>query len=277
MKDKNIKDGEFAYTVHGEKVFVLMQTGAGYVVNPVVAYDRGDGDVEEDIDENHVTVIKNLYLSVDDVFAPEVEEYKSQVNELKDEIKRLEEEVENRKGERRMYDVLCSQHDALKNLFDFIEGKVSHYVEVPSYGVAKIYEREEAKETIFKREGKQRLLSLFGKSNGDLQWRINQYSDGSGSYYKVYPCKSLEDSHEKAREVCHDVFAQYLSGKRKSIDGPKWFAFADSVGADIPNKVKEKIAEAKRSGIESRIERLTKDIEDAQRELSENGGSVGND
>jgi len=39
-----------------------------------------------------------------------------------------------------------------------------------------------------------KLLSLFGRTDGNLDWKIGQYSDGSGSGYYVIPCSSYEQA-----------------------------------------------------------------------------------
>lgn len=46
-----------------------------------------------------------------------------------------------------------------------------------------------------------KLCSVLGKSNGDLTYKINRYSDGSGGYHEVYPFTNYEDAidHIKKR------------------------------------------------------------------------------
>lgn len=58
-----------------------------------------------------------------------------------------------------------------------------------------------------------RLLSLFGECNGRLamDWRMNSYRDGSGSFQKFIPCKSLQEAVEKAKEIIYSK--DHLSDK----------------------------------------------------------------
>src|SRR3546814_12346728 len=37
-----------------------------------------------------------------------------------------------------------------------------------------------------------KLVSLMGKSDGDLSYRLHEYRDGSGSSTTIYPCTSYE-------------------------------------------------------------------------------------
>lgn len=44
-----------------------------------------------------------------------------------------------------------------------------------------------------------KLLTLFGRAGGELNWKLNTYSDGSGCSYIAEPCFSYEDALEKAQ------------------------------------------------------------------------------
>jgi hypothetical protein len=50
-----------------------------------------------------------------------------------------------------------------------------------------------------------RLISLFGEWNGRLKmdWRVNTYQDGSGSSSTFFPCRSLQEAVEKAKEIIY--------------------------------------------------------------------------
>jgi hypothetical protein len=46
-----------------------------------------------------------------------------------------------------------------------------------------------------------RLLSLFGKDDGTFSWKINNYRDGSGSWYDVSGFQTLDEAKERLKEV----------------------------------------------------------------------------
>jgi len=46
-----------------------------------------------------------------------------------------------------------------------------------------------------------KLVSLFGKSNGDLEYRLNTYSDGSGGWTTIHPFRTYEEAFEKFTEI----------------------------------------------------------------------------
>ena len=46
-----------------------------------------------------------------------------------------------------------------------------------------------------------KLISLCGRSNGDLAWRINEYFDGSGFRRTMWVFKGIEEAKEKLKEI----------------------------------------------------------------------------
>lgn len=89
---------------------------------------------------------------------------------------------------------------------DFISGRITHIL---YYGYGRLKIEEVGVDAFAKYEcGRNtfngiRLLSLFGEWNGRLamDWRLNEYRDGSGSWAKCFPCKSLEEAVQKAKEI----------------------------------------------------------------------------
>lgn len=59
-----------------------------------------------------------------------------------------------------------------------------------------------------------KLLSLFGRSDGDLEWRLNQYSDGSGCGSTVYPCTS----YDQALDIVREWFAEKAKTDLENMD-----------------------------------------------------------
>lgn len=98
------------------------------------------------------------------------------------------------------------QHKALGRLDDFLAGKITHFVEDREWQPPAIIAAEDA--TTDQRVDRHplRLLTLFGKTNGDLEWGLNEYSGGSGHNTAVTPCVSLAE----ALEVVERLFAEHV-------------------------------------------------------------------
>jgi len=88
------------------------------------------------------------------------------------------------------------QYKQLKTLDKFLDGKITHYA-ILDYR-PEIIDSKEAKSEYG--DGALRLLVLYGKSNGDLTWKLNRYYDGSGSYTEVIPCISYEEALEEMQK-----------------------------------------------------------------------------
>lgn len=104
----------------------------------------------------------------------------------------------------------AKQFEALALIEDFLRGRITHFV-ICDYSRVLVKSREEALDTRddYDRWSKElKLLTLFGKTNGSLQWRLNRYSDGSGSGTDVFPCTSLEAAQAKAAEIIEGRFEE---------------------------------------------------------------------
>ena len=94
---------------------------------------------------------------------------------------------------------LVKQDRALERIEDFLEGKITFFVEQPySYCWSRAPYIIKASDAKTKDGGYYndalKLLTLFGKSDGNLEWGLNKYSDGSGSNVLVYPCVSYAEA-----------------------------------------------------------------------------------
>ncbi len=90
-----------------------------------------------------------------------------------------------------------------KRVADFITGNIEYVLE-DGYGE---FTCKKFKEVLKSNEGYSRnhydgikLVSLFGRSEGDLGYRIHQYRDGSGGWDHIYPCATKKDAQKKVKE-----------------------------------------------------------------------------
>lgn len=88
-----------------------------------------------------------------------------------------------------------------ERILDFLEGKFTHYVE-SYYSGPEIYEYQDL--DLNDRWGRvegQKLAVICGKWNGkerSLDYRLSEYSDGSGTNRTIYPFMSLDEAISKA-------------------------------------------------------------------------------
>lgn len=102
-----------------------------------------------------------------------------------------------------------------------------------------------------------KLLSLYGYSDGDLEYRLHTYRDGSGGSEQIWPTCSYDEALKLAQAECDDQASAYLNEKNRSFSLEKWQKIE---GIVIPLGVIEKyeaLADAQRL---KRIENLKKEI-----------------
>lgn len=134
------------------------------------------------------------------------------------------------------------------SISDFLTGSVTHLVklgwscEITPFIKATAggeYDRDYMK-----------LISLFGGSGGDLQWKIHSYSDGSGGSECFIPAKS----HENAVEI----LSNYINSQDKISS--YHFAAIGKYGIAInPEKLKEYKDGLEESAL-ALVDRLEKDL-----------------
>lgn len=105
------------------------------------------------------------------------------------------------------------QHEQLAFLDDYLQGKITHYVEISDYGYGCEIIPVNSTSDIERGDRKFRLLTLSGSEDyrGRIHWQLNRYSDGSGSNKTVYPCRSLEEAQTKARQFLEAAIAEFLA------------------------------------------------------------------
>lgn len=157
------------------------------------------------------------------------------------------------------------RHKALARLDGFLAGTITHYVEA-AYGPPKIVAFEDAKADDDYGKFNLKLLTLFGRSGGDLEWKLSQYSDGSGVKRTVTPCTS----HDEALSIFSKLCSLHEEAALDSEDGTKssrqWVERAAEYGISMSPEylqdVRARATSAKHeqlARLELQIEKLRKD------------------
>ena len=156
----------------------------------------------------------------------------------------------------------------LKDIRNYIKGDFEYFACPDNYSPPFIKKKDAFLEIDDRYDnGKTRLLSLYGKSNGDLLWKVNQYSDGSGSDSLAIPCKTKED----AIQIVGEHFIDSLTKKKK--DGSNFYSMYEKVefllinGFEIDAEWKEKSIEYEVKSLKSDVDSRKKDTTNYQRRL----------
>ena len=209
--------GDEVYSQEGQLGIYQEPTASGkHVVKPCF----------RDEEEGWTTGMPEIWPAV--YLNPPVPILHKKVTDLKTELRMVKQDIEKARKERsellmgtlrakeeaeteakRLVERL-KKNRALKRIDDYLEGKFAYFVYLPAYYPPKIMTMKDAL-TEEERNGKVKLLSLFGDSDGDLEWRINQYSVGRGDWFEAVPC----ESEKEAIEIIRDRYAKYVEEWRK--------------------------------------------------------------
>lgn len=185
--------------------------------------------------------------------------------EVQEQLSLAEERLETINAEltsaARRLQALAARSAAVARLEDFMEGRISHIV-TSAYGRIKIQTAEEALRSEHPHwPERQKLVTLFGRTDGDLEWRLHKHGDGSGGSLCIYPCTSAEDAREKAHLVVRELMegGSYLADAVKS---------ADALGVPVPMEVRSKVWHSRRFDITRNIRSAAETLENGRRALA---------
>lgn len=106
-----------------------------------------------------------------------------------------------------------------------------------------------------------KLVSLMGKSDGDLSYRLHEYRDGSGNSKAIYPCTSYEAALAMAQAQLDEDGIAYVSGGSQYLNVSEWQKIE---GIVIPEAVIERYEAAADANRQDRIEKLKKELADLE-------------
>lgn len=107
-----------------------------------------------------------------------------------------------------------------------------------------------------------RLISLFGRSDGDLEWRIHKYYDGSGGgAVGVHPATSEAHALEIATGVFESALEDWRAGEKRprAVYLSAWSEVGIALPADLKEhneKAKALLREEKRTELLKRLAKL---------------------
>lgn len=262
--------GETYYTANGDKVYLdAITTDGKFVVSQILRFsDYGDSFYE---DTGQAQIVGKIYAEapvavIDERFAAAQEklaEIERHYQTRYAEVINAEREIQSRLAK-------LQKFNGLDRLEDFIDGKITHVVLVDEdYAIKGLDALEEID---YGRKQGLKLVSLFGKSDGDLLWCVNQYRDGSGGMWReIIPCANEDDAVAKRRErLLADIQEQFA---HIEPDRPYWFLRrvqkAIELNIDVPADVTAKYQELQKVHLAAEEAKARKAVEDAQAKLEE--------
>lgn len=271
------------YLRNGEEVLIHQKVEDGYIIEKYITVYL-EYDEEEDLSGEKVFVsevfnkpptnVKEKSLADLDI---RIKSKTNVLNALSSEELSLKDSIRKRGLEIEEMDKNAKKYKAIEGAIDFIEGKFTHFAIIPSWGKPYVATKNEGMDAEGKYDRGTKLLTLFGKTEGDLEWRINQYSDGSGSSNQLaQPCKSEQEAIDFIKTFIIKQMGKYVKDDKKrdySSDKYKWML---SNNFDMPEGFDEKNSEYMRKqyllsveSIEGRIKKEKENLSNYKKKLRE--------
>lgn len=237
------------YTIDGHAVEVVQALSEGFLVRSIYECDG------EEPRESTPWVCESVFNSAPTLkFDARIEQLRATVLELEEKQRKLREDTTKADAGNKALLKKCEQYEALKLLEQYLDGKITHYVNINGYSVPEIIPIGETQSEYSR--GELKLLCLFGSSKGSLNWKLNRYSDGSGSYSDVFPCTSLEAANEILK-------TWILNDSAETADRPtdRVIQAAAKFNLPLPEGYKQKHLEKRLNGIRENIDSLKKIVQ----------------
>lgn len=240
FKENSMTTNKRVYLLSGRKVELLEKLASGkFLVQG--CYETGWDEYDDG------PYIGEELIIADEVFdkAP-TEIMDKKILILNAEIKELEDAVNDTRSvlysleneNKEAIEKHQEKHRALEFLNDFLDGKLTHYVITGWFprihGVGKPerdhldYDRPFKLITLFGAHASDKNSSYSGDLN--LNWRVNEYRDGSGTWRGMIPCTSLEHAKEELKK-CNDE-----NLKNENISVGSYVDICTEYGLECPQK-----------------------------------------
>lgn len=276
--------GQSVYDRSGRKLHFRRDLGDGTaIVSRWLTTEGWEGEIEEYVsDEPMIVTAGQLFLSPPtDLLAKEVAELQASASAARDELSSLRQAaVEAQRAHNQMLATIKAS-EPLQNIEAFIAGKITHFVMINQsydgralYGDVSVVTFKQGI-TFFKDNGRadgMKLLSLCGGSKGDLSWRINHYSDGSGSYKLAVPCLSEEEALAKAAETL-DLFWAGFKPNGNDYRIASAIKSADVLGFPVPANIRAHIDAKVLAGLSSNVTKAREALRAAEAALAAQSGA----
>lgn len=205
---------EIKYTSDGKKVAVLGQLNDKQsIVQEVFVVN------EQEIPSGENFVVSSLHdgpaiswkekklLELEERYERERKSWDSQISNLN---KTMREQTDKIKDFVKQYKLTLADTDIPKGFDTALKLMSGHfkYVVLYNYGRYDVQLFEDALKSKDSFNNGLKLLTLFGKSDGDLNFRINRYSDGSGSNEDIEFFETEDECIEYIREKVKDSIDQ---------------------------------------------------------------------
>ncbi len=266
---------KYKYTKDGRKVIVVGKVNSEeHIVREIFV----SGDKEFPAGENFVEKVlldapaqtwkEKTLKELDERFDEEKAAGQKRLEELRLKTLRLQAKAELKA--RALFE-FCehSRPEQIELLIDYLAGRITHvFFDRYDPRIIEIDDNEMFQiDCFYGGHGVEelKLVSLMGKSKGDLSFRLHQYSDGSGGGgCEMFPCRSYEHAVQVAQGIFDGKVAEWVKSGRKDYS---WVAAWRKIdGLYISPEIDARCHACEDSEIAAKIGKLKGELEKLVRE-----------
>ena len=261
------KKGDIVFSEHGQRFVFVAEDNGDYIVRPTMETDE-----EEPWEGKPITLGKIFAAAPREVYDKTIETLDTKIAALESQKRALEEEIRKSKFDETERKKRIMVNAALERIDDFLAGNIK-YIVFGEYDV-RIEPFDQAmryKDNDYEKVPSQiKLLSLFGDTKGDLAWKLNRYSDGSGSGNDtVHPCVTFEQAQETAKTLIDSKFEEWRKGKINYWGLGTMAASAIRLGLPVPEDVYASVKAENIKNATTHRDAKKKEYDDAESKLSD--------
>lgn len=269
----NIETGQDCYLSNGQKVIYVGEFEGSKLVRTLIQY--GDEDGYEIYPSSDITTVADGVLHEKPpiaIYDQKIEDAKKALREVQEDISVQKAELREAKSRTEAQRKEDAKYPDLSRVFDIIDGKMTHCV-IEKYSGPEIWKLDKFLIDGFNqyelRENSFKMLCLFGSPKEPVEFRINQYKDGSGTWTTV----NLFKSKEGAISFIREEFAKAVVAWRerdKSLDKRQnpFYRVTSFLKADlkfeIPDDVQQEIALRTNKNRDDAVEKATEALREAE-------------
>ena len=253
---------KYKFTEKGEKYSIVSELNESqYIVQKVFV----DGDTE--IAKGELTAMSKNSLFDKPIPTWKEQYYEKTIKDWEKEKDALNKNIEKERSllmreYKKAYELtksvqsMCSDLDRnsrlqFVRLLDFLSGNIK-WVVVDSYGLPELISFDELdihENMHHTKDIEIKLITLYGRKDGGLQYRINEYRDGSGYSKDIYVFCDYEEAVEKMKEL----IPKYRISE-------KLIELADQYNVELDKEAVDEFYEGKNESIRTEVLKLEKRI-----------------
>jgi hypothetical protein len=271
---KTLQKDTIVYSRSGQRARFIAEVDGEFFVRPEIEFTDWEGNTETDWGDT-ATWHEIFPKAPTEVLDKEIIEKEKSLEELKNKARLIHSKITEGETLMREQKAKFARYEALKYLEDFIDKKITHYVKIIEdyhnnidqliiIDAAKAYDEDDMR---YHRPSVKALVTLEGKTNGDLNWQLHEY------YYKsqkhtIIPCKSHEEAVTEATKLFFKACEDFKKSENKNFSR-SLINCARNIKLEIPDYIESYLAEEENKERLNKLERARKEFVDAQKKLAD--------